>query len=140
MDSAKNKALIRRLVEEVWNEGNASAIDKYFAANLVDEVTQHHRQLLDGFSDIRVEINDLIAEGDKVAVRLMVSGTHDKGPFAAQPASGKKLSWGSLRFYRIAGNKVVDTWAMQDRLGLMQQLGLALPRDTGVQWADGAPT
>lgn len=69
----------------------------------------------------------------------MVSGTHDKGPFAAQPASGKKLSWGSFRFYRIAGTKVVDTWAMQDRLGLMQQLGLALPRDTGVQWADGAP-
>lgn len=111
MDSAKNKALIRRLVKEVWNEGGAGAIHEYFEADLVDEV--------------------------KVAARLLVSGTHDKGPFAAQPASGKKLSWGSFRFYRIAGNKVVHTWAMQDRLGLMQQLGLAPSRDTGVQWADG---
>lgn len=139
MDSAKNKALIRRLVKEVWNEGDSGAIHEYFAADLVDEVAQHHRQLLEAFSDFRVEIDDVIAEDDKVAVRLLVSGTHDKGPFAAQPASGSKLRWGSFRFYRIAGNKVVDTWAMQDRLGLMQQLGLAPSRDTGVQWADGGP-
>ncbi len=138
MSSEQNKALIRRLVEEVWNAGEETAIARYFHPDLREEVTKHWRELLAAFSDVQVTVEDMIAEGDKVAARLVVSGTHDRGPFAGQPPRGKRLTWGSFRFYRVAEGKVAETWAMQDRLSLMQQLGLVRPLESDVHWADGA--
>lgn len=134
-----NKALIRDLVREVWNEGRASAIDRYFAPELRSEIARHHGELLSAFSDLAVEIEELVAEGERVAARLLVSGVHGRGPFAGRPPSGKRLAWVSHRFYRIRDGRVEETRAMQDRLGLLRQLG-ALP-ETGpdVEWADGAP-
>ena len=67
--------------------------------------------------------------------RLTVSGRHTGGPFAGVPATGRFASWGSIRIYRIEGGKVVETWAMQDRLGLLQRLG-ATPAAEG---ATGLP-
>jgi predicted ester cyclase len=71
----------------------------------------------------------------EVVGRLFVSGTNT-GPFAGQPPTGKKIQFVSIRIYRIAGNKIVETWAMQDRLGLMEQLGL-VKSASGVNWAAG---
>ncbi len=137
MATEQNKALIRRLVEELWNAGEETAIKRYVHPNLQEEVVKHWRELFAAFSDVQVTIEDLIAEGDKVAARLVVSGTHDEGPFAGQPPSGRRLAWGSFRFYRIADGTVAETWAMQDRLSLMQQLGLVPPLESEVHWADG---
>lgn len=138
MTAAENKELVARMIEEVWNQGDASAISRYDAPEIQDEVRRHHSELMEAFSDVHVTVNDMIGEGDKVAVRLMVSGTHDRGPFAGQPPSGRRLSWGSFRFFRLDGDTIVETWAMQDRLGLMQQLGVIRPLDDEVHWADGA--
>ncbi len=113
-------------------------MEEYFPPDLREEVARHHSELLSAFSDLQVTVEDLISEGDKVAARLVVSGTHDKAPFAGQPPSGKRLTWGSFRFYRIADGQVVETWTMQDRLGLMQQLGLVPRLESQVHWADGA--
>lgn len=134
----QNKALIRRLVEEVWNAGDETAIERYFHPGLREAVTSHWRELLAAFSDVQVTIEALIAEGDLVAARLMVSGTHDRGAFAGQPPSGRRLSWGSFRFYRIDEGRVAETWAMQDRLSLLQQLGVVPPLESDVHWANGA--
>jgi predicted ester cyclase len=120
----------------VWNQHNAAAIDRYFGPSLREEVAQHYHQLLGGFPDLQVRIEgDLIAEGDLVVARLTLTGTHT-GPFAGRDASGRFARWSSIRIYRFAGGKVVQTWAMQDRLGLLQQLG-ALPELEPVNWAGG---
>ena len=112
------------------------AIDCYFGPGLREEVAEHYQQLLGGFPDLQVTIEeDLIAEGDMVVARLMLTGTHT-GPFAGQPGSGQRVRWSSIRIYRIADHKVVQTWAMQDRLGLLQQLD-AMPAGEAVNWAGG---
>ena len=86
------------------------------------------------FEEFSVE--DMIAEGDKVVARLVATATNT-GPFAGQPPTGKKVEIHSIRIYRIADNKLVDTWAMQDRLGLMEQLGFVSSADGAVNWAAG---
>jgi steroid delta-isomerase-like uncharacterized protein len=123
MSAEENVELVRRLVDEVWNEHDAAAISEYFDGRLQEEISGHYEQLLTAFPDCRVTIDDLFAaEGDRVVARLTVSGTHTGGPLAGVPATRKFASWGSIRIYRIEDGKVAETWAMQDRLGLLQQL------------------
>jgi predicted ester cyclase len=136
MSAEERKQLIYGLVDEVWNQHDAAAIDRYFGPGLREEVGEHYQQLLRGFPDLKVTIEgDLIAEGDMVVARLALTGTHI-GPFAGQPGSGRLVRWSSIRIYRTADDKVVQTWAMQDRLGLLQQLG-AMSAGEAVNWAGG---
>jgi predicted ester cyclase len=136
MSTGEHKQLISGLVEAVWNQHNTAAIDRYFDPGLREEVAEHYHQLLGGFPDLQVRIEgDLIAEGDMVVARLTLTGTHT-GPFAGRDGSGRFARWSSIRIYRIDGGKVIQTWAMQDRLGLLQQLG-ALPELESVNWAGG---
>lgn len=138
MSTEENKGLVRRLVAELWNKHNAGAIGDFFGPDLQEEISGHYGQLLTGFPDVHVSIEDLLAEGDKVVARLLIRGTHT-GPFAGQPATGRRASWVSVRTYRVAGGKVVETWALQDRLGLLQQLGVVSAPE-GVNWASGQST
>jgi predicted ester cyclase len=140
MGLQNNKAVVLQLVEELWNRGNTGAIETFFSPELAVVVAQHHRELVEAFSDLRVTVDDILEEGDRVAARLTISGTHDAGPFAGQAPTGRKIRYGSFRFYRLADGQVVETWAMQDRLGLLQQLG-AVPEPTGdVEWASQRPS
>jgi steroid delta-isomerase-like uncharacterized protein len=137
MSAQANKELVLQLVDEVWNQHDATAIDRLFGPGLREEVAEHYRQLLVGFPDLKVRVEgDLIAENDLVAARLTLRGTHN-GPFAGQPATGRTISWSSIRIYRLTEGKVVETWAMQDRLSLLEQVG-AIPTPTTVNWAGGA--
>jgi predicted ester cyclase len=132
----ENKQLVRRLIDRVWNQHDAAAIGDHFGPGLQQEIAEHHRQLLAGFPDLQVTVeDDLIAEADRVVARLLLRGTHS-GPFAGRPATGEVVAWGSIRIYRVRDGRVVETWAMQDRLGLLQQLGAVLPVE-GVNWAGG---
>ena len=134
--SERNKALVREIFEEVWNQRQPGKIADFYSESVRDEIAAHFRELLDGFSDLHVSLQDpgLIAEGDYVAMRLTVSGTHDSGPFAGQVPSGKRITWASLRIFKIVDGMVVATWAMQDRLSLMEQLGAIQPVESGVHW------
>ena len=136
MSIEAHKLLVAGLVDEVWNQHDAAAIDRYFGPGLREEVAQHYQQLLRGFPDLQVTIeDDLIAEGDRVVARLTLIGTHSR-PFAGRSGNGQVVRWSSIRIYRIDSGKVVETWAMQDRLGLLQQLG-AIPQLQEVNWAGG---
>ena len=136
MSTEEHKQLISGLFDEVWNEHDATAIDRYFGPGLREEVAEHYQQLLRGFPDLEVTIeDDLIAEGDMVVARLTLMGTHT-GLFAGRGGSGHLVCWSSIRIYRVVGGKVVETWAMQDRLGLLQQLG-AISELQPVNWAGG---
>jgi predicted ester cyclase len=132
-----NKKLISALIDEVWNEHDPAAVGRFFGPGLREEIAEHRRQLLGGFPDLRVTVeDDLIADGELVVARLTLTGTH-LGAFAGQAATGRVVSWSSIRIYRVRDGKVVETWAMQDRLALLRQVG-AIAEPVAVNWAGGA--
>jgi len=135
MNIQQNKELVRQHNEEIWNRHQLEKLAQFVDTDLLSDVIEHTRQFLTAFPDVRVIIEDLIGEGDKVVGRLLVSGTNT-GPFAGFPPTGKKIQFSSFRIYRIAGGKIVETWAMQDRLVLLEQLGRIQSVD-GVDWASG---
>jgi predicted ester cyclase len=135
MNIQANKELIRRYIEEVWNGHELEKTRDFVGGDLLDEAIEHNWQFLTAFPDVSISIEDLIAEGDKVVGRLHVRGTNS-GPFAGRPPTGKKIEFGSFRIFRIAGGKIVATWAMQDRLGLREQLG-GIESAGEVNWAAG---
>ena len=133
MGIEENKELVRRYNDEIWNKHDLENFDDFVSGA---ESADHVRQFLAAFPDVQLIIKDLIAEGDKVVARLHATATNT-GPFAGLPPSGNKVDIHSIRIYRIADNKIVETWAMQDRLGLMEQLGLVQSAGGQVNWADG---
>jgi steroid delta-isomerase-like uncharacterized protein len=134
--SEQNKALVRRYLEQTVNERNAAAIDELTSADYVGHMSgappldrATHKQLLAGFQaafpDLRVAIEDLIAEGDKVVNRATYSGTH-RGDFQGIAPTGKQFTIAGINVSRIADGKVVEDWTVLDMLSMLQQIG-ALP-------------
>jgi len=136
MTIPQNKELVRRYNEEIWNKRNLEKASEFISEEFLEESLEHVRQFLSAFSDVHLTIEDLIAEGDKVVARLIATATNT-GPLGGHPPTGKKVEIRSIRIYRIANNKFVDTWAMQDRLGLMEQLGLIQSAGDTINWAAG---
>ena len=135
MSLQENKRVVREIVEEIWNKHRLEKVGDFVAGELLEEALEHARQFLGAFPDAQVTIQDLIAEGDRVVARLLATATNT-GPFAGRPPTGKRVTFGSFRIYRLADGKVVESWAMQDRLGLMEQLGFV--QSVGnVNWAAG---
>jgi predicted ester cyclase len=75
------------------------------------------------FPDFKATINDIIAEGDKVVIRMTWNGTH-RGEFMGIPPTGKRVSFGVFDILRIAGGKFVEHWGQMDSMLMMQQLGV----------------
>ena len=137
--SAKDlKALERRFFEE-WNKGKAAAmteIDETCANNIVwhnstggdirslEGFKKSMGEFFNAFPDNHFTIDDMIAEGDKVAVRYTITGTH-KGKFMGIHPTNKKVTLSAIEIDRIVGGKFVEGWIRFDTLGMMQQLGLA---------------
>ena len=122
----ENKALIRRQIEDVWNKNNKDSLATYWDEKLCEEISQSHTMLLTAFPDLRITIEDLIAENDKVVGRIRFHGTH-LGSFVGISPTGNYIEWEAVRYWRIANSKIVETWAIRDRLDVRQQLGM-LPR------------
>ncbi len=135
MSAEDNKAVIRRLIEEVYNEGNLDVVEELVASDLFDHAAvPEHRHGIDAFkhvitwvrdisSDVHYHIDDIIAEGEKVAVRMTNSGTHT-GPIRDIPPTGKSFSVDYVHWFRLADGKVAEMWAVRDDLSRLQQLGL----------------
>src|SRR5580704_13373983 len=137
--TSTNKALVRRWFEEVWNQGREETIDELFAVNGIGyglgdtEATIQGpagfkpfvRNLRGGLPDIHMTIEDIIAEGDKVTVRITVEGTHKGGQLGVAP-SGRRVKIAGVVIIRIANGKIVEGWNSWDQLGLLRQIG-ALP-------------
>ncbi len=136
--SEANKALIRRLVEEVQSQHNADALDEFLAPsfvnydpppgipNTLEGAKQFHRMLFAAFPDLQMTIHDQAAEGDKVWTRKTATGTH-QGELFGIPATGKSASWTVIDILTVRNGKVTELWWVGDSLGLMQQLG-AVPK------------
>jgi steroid delta-isomerase-like uncharacterized protein len=135
MSLEENKALVRRQVD-VWNTGDLSALDEVFAADLVNHDPppgaasdrEGFKQIIAmnraGFPDMKLTIEDMVAEGDRVVNRWTLSGTHE-GEYMGIPPTGRKVVLKGISIHRIEGGKVVENWHEMDMMGVMAQLGVA---------------
>jgi steroid delta-isomerase-like uncharacterized protein len=135
--TAENKAIVERLVE-LWNSGDLAIADEIFAADFVNhdpnrpEVTDFESykawvvENRTAFPDFHTEVQDMIAEGDKVASRWTVAGTH-KGEFSGIPPTGVRVTVTGMNIHRLVDGKIVEAWWSYDMLGMMQQLGVIPP-------------
>src|SRR5260221_3944046 len=135
--SMENKAIVRRLYEEVWNKRRVELVDELMSPShamhdnhLPDSVVgpeaykRNVARFVTGFPDVRFTVEDMVAENDKVAVAWTLSGTH-QGEFRGISPSGKKVSLEGTTIHHIANGKIMDSYVSADYLGLMQQLGVA---------------
>ena len=138
MSTEENKALVRRWFEELFNEAKLDLADEIVTPEHVshDPSTPEHlpgpegeRQLVTlvrgAFPDGRITIEDLVAEGDRVAVRWTFRGTH-RGEFVGVAPTGNRVEMGAMDLFRVAGGKIAETWASVDMMTMMRQLG-AIP-------------
>lgn len=139
MMALDNKTLIRQFMERAFNQGDLSAVDEHLAPNAVDHqeppgthFPTHLKQVITGmraaFPDLHFEIHDMLAEGDIVAFRSTMTGTHlGTGNFGAGsiPPTGKKVSVAHMHFVRLVNGKGHDLWHVWDIPGMIRQLGIA---------------
>ena len=85
-------------------------------------VKQLHDALMPAFPDMKLPLEDFVAEGEKVLVRLRLQGTHT-GAFGDMAATGRKIDIGVLDLFQIRGGKLIEHWALLDNLGMLKQLG-----------------
>src|ERR1700757_1232454 len=138
-----NKALVRRWFKEVWNEGREATIGELFAENGVTsglgegeaevrgpaQMKPFVRNLRNSFPDLQITILDILAEDDKVMVRILLEGTHS-GLGLGVPASGRRVRVAGIVVIRVSKRQLVEGWNSWDQLGLLRQIG-ALPAPGG---------
>jgi steroid delta-isomerase-like uncharacterized protein len=78
------------------------------------------------FPDIHFDLEDVLAEGDKVVIRWTCTGTH-RGEFRGIAPTGKRVSFPGMNIYRLRDGKIVERWGVEDGLSLLQQLGAPIP-------------
>jgi len=134
--SELNKNVVRRLFEEVWNKGNLPVADELIATTYehhdasTPEVgrgpeSEKKRATLyrTAFPDLRLMIEDIVAERETVVARWSCQGTHS-GDLGGVAPTGKQFNISGVTIARFAGGKMVEGWVNWDALGLMQQLGV----------------
>jgi steroid delta-isomerase-like uncharacterized protein len=134
MSAEENKALVRRVLEEMFNKGNLDVADALLAPHYVDHdpampedihgpegFKQYVSTYRSAFSDLHLEIEDQIAEGDKVVTRWTGTGTHD-GELVGIPPTGNRVTLPGMEIVRISDGKLVEGWEGYDMMNLMRQL------------------
>ena len=132
--SEENKAIIHRWFEEVWTGGRVSSIDALMAPECVvhglgenmrgpEDFKPFHSAYRRAFPDVRIAVDDIIAEGDIVAARWSGTGTHS-GDGLGFPATGRQVRLSGMTFARVQNGKLVEGWNIFDQLGMLQQMGI----------------
>jgi steroid delta-isomerase-like uncharacterized protein len=138
MDPAKH--IITRFVEELWNARSLDVADEIFSEDCVTHqlcsgvlaeptprgpqaIREHVSGWLISFPDLRFNIEQMIAEGDRVVSQLVMEGTH-QGTWMGISATGKKILIRMITIHRIANRKIAEDWVLVESLGFFQQLGV----------------
>ena len=131
----ENKALARRFLEEVVNEGNQALADELVAEDFVDHnplpglppgkegFIRSFGVFRAAFPDLAYAIQDLIGEDDKVVVRWTATGTH-RGELMGIPPTETRIATTGVDIFRVADGKLAELWLSWDQLGMMEQLGV----------------
>ena len=132
----KNKKLIKALTNDFWNNQNIDAYGDFFSEDLIvhlesedknsDEYKAMCQAVMEGFPDMHVSIDNLVAEADQVTKVWTTNSTH-KGEFLGIPPTGNKILVKGIEVFRIKDEKIVEMWWVMDNLGLMQQIGVIPP-------------
>lgn len=132
MQEHPNKLLVRRYIEEMWNRGNLDAAaelltpdyTRHMPDGALDAAGQKRRiaGMREAFADLRMDIRQLVAEGDRVAVHLQMTGTH-RAPFLGAAPSGRAVEMTAVDIVRVAGGRIAEHWGAADMLGLSRQIG-----------------
>jgi steroid delta-isomerase-like uncharacterized protein len=143
---AENKALVVRYFEEVYNGRNLDAVDELLADDFGrDNPARPHenvpgneddvervRAWLTDFPDLVIMIDDVVAEGDRVAVRTTWSGTQEDAPDSWNaPATGRPAEWTTMVFYRVECGQLRENWVAADFLTQLRQLGIITDDELG---------
>jgi steroid delta-isomerase-like uncharacterized protein len=131
------KALIREYVEQIWNQGNLAALYDLTTPAFIYQLggqpgrdragmRQFIEAIHSAFPDWRVQIVDIIAEGNTAVIRWQGQVTH-LGVFQGIPPTGKQITVSGINIYRVVDGKVAAEWEQTDSLGMLMQLGV-LPR------------
>lgn len=134
MSIKKNKALVRRLVEEVWNKKNLDLIPEFISLDYIlygrngeDKGPEGHKQaqimMNNGFPDYRINIEDLVGDGDIIAYFGTFEGTH-KGEILGIKPTSKHIIVDDCAFFRIKNGKIASEKGYMDALGFLQKLGV----------------
>ncbi len=137
MSVEANKAAVERFGGEAFNNGDLSSSEELIAPDIVDHdpapgqapgregIEQFVNTIRTAFPDLETTIDEMIGEGDYVAFRYTIEGTH-QGEFMGVAPTGKRVSVTAMEMLRFADGKMVDRWGNTDQLGILQQIG-ALP-------------
>ena len=134
------KKVMNRFVEELWNKRRLDVADAIFAKDCVTHqlrsgvptdavprgpqaMKEHVAGWIASFPDLHFSIEQMLGEGDRVVMHLLMEGTH-QGAWLGIPASGKKVQIRMFTVHRIVEDKIVEDWVLVESLGLFQQLGL----------------
>jgi len=137
MSPEENKKIVRRIYDELWNERKLEVADEVIAAEGYvnydtgltpvpagpEDMKQTVRMVTAGFPDNHHEVEDVIAEGDRVVARVTLTGTHE-GEFMGIPPTGRRIAVNEIHIYRLEDGKAVEHRVGRDDMGAMRQLGV----------------
>jgi len=134
MLAKENETIVRRLIDEAWNQGKIEVVDELLSPNYflhVDAPGPYDREgykqavsmYRNALTDFRFVTDDMIAEGDKVVIRVTMTGTQE-GELMGFPPTGKKLTVTAISIRRLENEKIVEEWVELNMLGFLQQMGV----------------
>ena len=135
MTLEKNRAVVRLMHEEVWSKGNLDLVDEIFTSDFIchfivgsdwegpEGVRQQVSDHRNSFPDRSEDVEDIIAEGDRVVTRWTGRGTHS-GEFQGVPASGDQVEIAEVAVFRISAGKVAEQWGFPEIMSLLRQIGV----------------
>ncbi len=135
MATEKNEQVVRRFYEAAFSQGNPDAVAELVAPDFVDHnpfpgqapdrdgLKQFIKTFHGPLPDLKVQVDDMISQGDKVVTRWTARATH-QGTFLQIPSTGKQVTLTGIDIMRIADGKIVEHWGHQDQLGFVKEIGV----------------
>ena len=139
MGGGSNKETVKK-VQEAWNQNRLDDLDQHFASDFkangnnpsgppsLAAAKASHEKMNQVFSERKVQILDMLEEGDKVFMRNRATGKHTGGEWMGAPADGKAYEIESWSIYRFRDGKIVESWGLNDGMRLIMQVGGQLPQ------------